>query len=167
MADRVNLAQIKTQLKSIFDAANTTTASPIDLSSNLTTRVQRVFKVHPAMIQPQASLFPYVTCYISDKEILRDDISKDQLSAKRRAKIKIDVVGAVWNQNYISDESDPADEDINYLMENIELVLRTSPTINSYVQWQFPNSIEYYVANIDEQTHLRAGILKIEATVFY
>ena len=77
MASRVDLNGIKTELKSLFDTANTTTASPIDLSSNLSNskRVNKVLTIHPEMILPQASLFPLVTCYIDSKTIKRLDIA--------------------------------------------------------------------------------------------
>jgi hypothetical protein len=151
----------------MLDSANTTTASPIDLSSDLTSRVKRVMSVHPEMIVPQASFYPFVTCYILDKPIERDDIAKDQLSAKRQAKIDIEVVGAVFNQNVTSVDKDPADTDINYLMENVELVLRSDPSLGGLVKWQRPQDIKYYTTMFDAQTHIRAGILRLQASVFY
>lgn len=167
MATRVDLNGIKDQIQTVLIAANTTTASPIDLSSGLSQRVQRVLKIHPAMINPQASFFPLVTCFISEKSINAEDIAGSQLNSKRTAKVSIEVVGAVWNQNFTADDEDPADEDINYLMENVELVLRGDPSLTSKVKWQKPSSTEYYNAGLDEQTHLRFGILKLEGTVFY
>lgn len=167
MATRVGLNTIKSELKTLFNDANTTTASPIDLSSNLTKRVQKVLSVHPEYIPVQASFYPCVTCYIPDKAIEADDIAKDQLSTKRKAKVSIDIVGAVFNQNINDVTKDPADEDINYLMENIELVLRSSPNINGLVLYQKPNSCRYYSSILNSNVHIRVGILSIDATVFY
>lgn len=96
-----------------------------------------------------------------------DDIAKDQLSAKRKADISIDVVGAVFNQNVLDVTKDPADEDINYLMENIELVLRSDPTLSGAVLYQRPTACQYYSTIIGSNVHLRVGILKLEATLFY
>lgn len=167
MASRVALNTIKSNLKSLFDSSNTTTASPIDLSSNLTKRVQKVLSVHPEFIPIQASHYPCVTCYISEKATPQDDIAKDQLSTKRKAEISIDVVGAVFNQNILDITKDPADEDINYLMENIELVLRSDPTLSGVVLYQRPTTCQYYSTIIGSTSHLRVGILKLEATLFY
>jgi hypothetical protein len=66
MAVRVDLNGIKTQIKVLLDSENTTGASIIDLSSGLANskRVQKILKVNPEMIVPQASFFPLVTCYI-------------------------------------------------------------------------------------------------------
>lgn len=169
MAVRADLIGIKEQIQTVLLTANTTTASPIDLSANLSNskRVQQVLKVHPEMIVPQASFFPLVTCYITDKTVTQADIAKDQLSSKRRAKISVDIVGSVWNNNFVTLDEDPADEDIGYLMENIELALRSDPNLSTKVNWQIAKGCQYYTTVLDEQTHLRSGILKIECDVFY
>ena len=67
MAAVVDLNGIKSTLKTLFDTANTTTASPVDLSNNMTQRVKRVLTVNPEQIPPQASFFPFVTSYITSK----------------------------------------------------------------------------------------------------
>ncbi len=56
MAARVDLNGIKTAIRDTLLAANTTTASPIDLSSNLSNskRVTNVIKVNPEMILPES-----------------------------------------------------------------------------------------------------------------
>lgn len=169
MAARCDLNGIKDALMALFAAANTTTASPIDLSSGLSSRVKKVSSVHPEMIPFQASHWPYVTCYIDSKTINleRTDIAKDQLSNKRAANVNIMVVGGIWNQNLKDQAIDPADKDINYLMENVELVLRSSPNLGGAVKWQMPEAIEYYSGKINETVHLRGGILKLSASIFY
>lgn len=169
MAARANLNGIKTALQTTLLAANTTTGSPIDLSSNLSNskRVLQVLKINPERIIPQASIFPLVTCYIENKTIRRDDMAKTQLDTKRRATITIAVVGSLWNDTYVSIDNDPADEDINYLMENIELILRSDYNLGATVNWQKPSDVSYYTTILDEQTHLRSGVLKLECEVFY
>ncbi len=169
MAARVDLNGIKEAVQNTLLAANTTTASPIDLSAGLSNnkRVRQILKVNPEMIRPQASFFPLVTCYVTSKPIATMDIAKDQLSSKRRAKVLVDVVGSVWNNNILTIDEDPADEDINYLMENIELALRGDYNLGAKVSWQVAKECTYYTTALDEQTHLRSGILKLECEVFY
>lgn len=167
MAVRCDLNGIKTQIASILGDANTTTASPIDLSANMSVRVKKVLKINPNQIPPQISFYPFVTCYVTNKTMESGDMGKDQLNAKRKARITVEVVGGILNDNFATDTEDPADEDINYLMENIELTLRGNPTLNSKVLWQVAGDVSYYSAPLDEQTHLRAGILKLEGTVYY
>lgn len=169
MATRAGLNDIKEKIQNLFLAANTTTATPIDLSANLASsiRVREILKLHPEMIIPQASMFPLVTCYIQNKNMRRDDIAGSQLNTKRRSTITVDVVGSVWNSNFSQVDEDPADEDINYLMENIELILRSNPSLDGLVSWQKPVSCRYYTTILDEQTHLRSGILQLECEVFY
>ncbi len=173
MAARVDLNGIKSELKVIFDAANTTTAVaiglPIDLSQDLlnSKRVQRVMTTHPEMITPQASFYPLVTSYVLDKDVVGADIRSNQLLGQRNADVLIGVVGAVWNSNIVTVDTDPADTDINYLMENIELVLRGNPNLNGKVKFQRPLSIKYYTYPLNQQTHIRYGILTLTAKVLY
>lgn len=169
MASIADLVGIKNQIKTTLSLANTTTASPIDLSSNLSNskRVVRVLAINPERINPQASLFPLVTCYIDLKTIKTDDIAKTQLSSKRRATVDLKVVGSLWNNNFVSVEDDPADDDILYLMENTELILRSDYNLGAKVSWQRPTDCKYYTTVLDEQTHLRSGVLSFACEVWY
>lgn len=167
MADRCDLNGIKTQLSTIFTSANTTTGSPIDLSAGMTQRVSKILKVNPNMIPPQISFYPFVTCYVVSKTMEQKSMSVDQLQAKKMATITVEVVGGILNENFVTDTEDPADEDINYLMENIELTLRAYPTLNSKVIWQIAKDVTYFSSPLDERTHLRAGIITLEGKVFY
>lgn len=169
MASRVDLNGVKEAIQNALLSANTTTASPIDLSANLSNnkRVQQILKVHPNMIAPQASFFPMVTCFIPAKSVKTEGIGGGQLLNQRRATLEVSVMGSIWNSNFVSIDEDPADEDICYLMENIELALRADATLNAKVNWQRPSSCKYYTDRLDEQTHLRSGILTLECEVFY
>lgn len=167
MAARVDLAGILENLQTTLDSANTTTASPIDLSSSMSRRVQQVLKVHPLRIPQQASFYPFVTCYVRKKSTETKTIAVDQLSAKRKATVYVDVVGAVWNDAFSTADEDPADKDINYLMENVELAIRGNPNLTASVLWQVAGDIDYYDQRFDENTHLRAGILSLQATIYY
>lgn len=169
MAAVVDLNGIKSAIQTVLNAANTTTASPVDLSNGLSgsRRVQRVLKTHPERIRMQASFFPLVTCFIPNKGIKSEAIAGGQLNNKRRATIELQVVGGIWNQNFQQVDEDPADEDISKLMENIELALRADATLSGKVNWQRPSSCKYYTTLIDEQTHLRSGVLTLECEVFY
>jgi hypothetical protein len=169
MATIADLNLIKDRIRDLLLSANTTTASPVDLSNGLanTQRVKQVLKINPQMIVPQPSFFPLVSCFVESKNILRDDIAKDQLNTKRRALITLSIVGTIWNDNYVSLDEDPSDEDINSLMENIELIMRSDPNLGGAVNWQKPGDVSYYTSILDEQTHLRSGVLKLECQVWY
>lgn len=169
MAGVVDLNGIKEAIQTLLQSANTTTASPIDLSNGLSgsRRVNQVLKIHPERIRPQASFFPLVTCFIPEKAIRNETIAGGQTRNTRRATIRVEVVGAIWNQNFQRVDEDPADEDISTLMENVELALRADSTLSGKVNWQRPTGCKYYSTYIDEQTHLRSGILSLECEVFY
>lgn len=170
-AVRADLNGIKEAIQNILLAANTTTATPIDLSSGLANnkRVVKILKTHPEMIRPQASFFPLVTCYIPGKEIKTETIAGSQLNNQRQATIEVSVLGSVWNNNMSSVDEDPADEDIQTLMENIELALRaaTGTNLNAKISWQKPSSCKYYTTILGQQTHLRSGILTLECKIWY
>lgn len=167
MAVRCDIVGLLEEVQTILETANTITASPIDLSANLTTRINKVLKVHPERIRPQASFFPLVTMFISSKPVVTQDIANSQLQATRRSKINLSIVGSIWNTNITSVDEDPADEDVQYLMENIELALRGNPTFNAKVAWQAPTDVKYYITLMSEKTHLRSGILNYECEMFY
>jgi hypothetical protein len=115
----------------------------------------------------QSSFFPLVTCYITGKDINSSDIAKDQLNAKRECQINVEIAGAVWNSNITNNLNDPADNDINYLMENVEIILRNDPNLSGKVLWQKPSDISYYSTGLDEQSHLRFGVMKLSCKLFY
>lgn len=165
----LDLNGIKERIQTVLANANTVGASPIDLSNGLAgnVRVNNIWTVNPEMIVPQASVFPLVTCYIVSKDVSGQDIAKDQLSARRRATLTFNIVGTIWNDNIETYSEDPADNDINVLMENIELILRSDPSLNNLVTWQKLKSCKYYTSVLDEQTHLRSGVLQYECEVFY
>lgn len=163
---QVDFGNIKDQIKSVLDTANTTTASPIDLSSGLTKRVQKVLKVHPGKIGIQASFYPCVTMFVDQKTLQADTIARNQATAKRMAECDLKIVGMVWNPIMSSNLEDPADEDVEKLMENVEEVLRSSDNLNGAVMWQIPTAVTYH-SSFDEQTHMRAGVLNLKVKVNY
>ena len=162
----LDLNNLKEQVQSIFQAANTTTATQ-DLSAGLETRVQRVLKVNPSRIPIQSNNYPYVTVYIDSKEVELTDFAGNQLAAKRKGTVSLKVVGVVWNSSITDDETDPADEDCEDLMENIEQVLRANPTLGGIATWSYPTAVTYHNVSLDEGVHIRAGMLNLETTIIY
>ena len=162
----LDLNDFKEQIQSIFQTANTTTAAT-DLSTGLGTRVQRIMKINPARIPIQASLYPCVTIYIESKSIEMATIAINQTNAKRRADIDFKIGGIVWNSTNNDPEVDPSDDDCESLMENIEQIMRSNPTIAGLATWSYPTNVTYHALRVDEETHLRAGLMNYRATVFY
>lgn len=162
----LNIGTIKTQFKSILDTANTTTAA-YDLSSGMTKRVQKVLKVNPSLISPQASFIPWVTISTDRKSVEHSTIAKDQLTGKRTGLVSFSVVGCVWEDIFSTVDVDPADENIEKLMENIEEVLRRNYRLNNSVDWTKTEEVSYHSLPIDEQTHMRVGVLNLTCRVQY
>lgn len=162
----LDLNGIKEQLQTIFEAANTTTATR-DLSSGLETRVQKILKVHPGRIPIQANWYPFVTIYIEAKDVAEKSICKGQANSKRRADVDIKIAGCVWNSTVANDDGDDASDDAESLMENIEQILRSYTDINSTVSWSFPVRITYHNYAFEEDASLRAGVMTYRAIAYY
>lgn len=163
---QVNLVGIKEAIQTILENANTTTASPVDLSANLSTRVQNILKVDPNRIGVQADFYPYVTVFLEEKAPVADTISNTQAASRRLRTVTYQVAGVVYHDAFSSNE-DPADDEIEYLMENIEETLRSNTTLSDTVLWQNVGPVRYHSAAFDDNAILRAGLLTLEARVQY
>lgn len=162
----INVSAIKTQFKTILDTANTTTAA-FDLSAGMTRRVQKVLKVNPSLIAPQASFFPWVTISLDRKAVQHQTIAPNQLQAKRAAEMSFSVVGAVWQDILTDVTADPADENIEILMENVEEIVRRNYKLGNTVNWTKTTEVTYHTLQLEEQTHMRVGVLTLMCRVDY
>lgn len=162
----LDLNSLKENIQSILQGANTTTATR-DLSADLDRRVQRILKVNPTRVPIQADWYPFVGVFIDDKTIELQDFAGNQMNAKRKAAVSVKIVGAVCNAVINDAEIDPADEDCESLMENIEEILRGNATLNGVATWSYPSRVTYHNATLDEGVHVRAGMLDLGVVVFY
>jgi len=153
----IDINNIKTQFKSIMDAANTTTAA-YDLSTGMNTRVQSIFKVNPLKIPVSSSYYPYVTIYADTKDIQQTNINTNFKIAKFGANLNLLVVASVWEPQQFDMTEDEGDEQIEVLMENIEEILRRNHKLNASVGWCKFDRVEYHTLPIEEQTHIRYGV---------
>lgn len=161
------LTSLKTQIKTILDAANTATAA-VNLSGGSSKVVAKVMKVNPLAFPIQASFYPLVSVYVDSKATRDDGIAKAQATARRKAKVTLNVVGAVWNANWAnSDSVDEASDDCEHIMENIEEILRSNTQLASLCSWQMPSSVDYINAPMGGSAHIRTGVLKLEVTLWY
>lgn len=169
LAGRVDLWGIKQKIKQILDANNLEMGAPfLDLSDSMSKRVKKVFTLHPERIKPQASLYPAVCVYTDRKPISPSTIAVNQVRGKRTTDLTLTIVGMVWqNQVAGNNYDDPADKDIEILMENIEFILRNYPNLDGLGTWQFPNDVTYFSASFDEQTHFRVAFMDLRLKVFY
>lgn len=163
----VNINNIKTQIKSILDTANDVAAS-YDLSTNMTNRVQTVWKQNPEILPIQATLFPLVTIYLDNKSIQADTIARNQATGKRKATIVFKIYGATYNSAFTNVYEDIADNDIEYLMENIEEILRSNGNLNGTVGWAIPTNVDYISGfTEDESAFVRAAMMDLNITIYY
>lgn len=165
----INIATIKTQIKSALDSNNTTTSAILDLSQGLSQRVKQVATVNPELLPIQATAMPVVTISLESKSIENKTIAKNQVDGRRLARLRFRITAMVWNQNSFSASpfADPAANDLEIFMENIEFILRNYSDLANAVNWQFPTDATYHQASLDEDSHFRVGFLDLEASVYY
>ena len=162
MASAISLNQIKTNIKALFDA------NLSDLSTGLPATVAKVLKINPQNIPMQPSFFPAICIFTDSKDIELTDIAVNQDMGKRRGDIEMKIVGLIWNDNYNTDSDDPADDEIETLMENIEVVLREGDTtFSGLVLWSFPTNVTYFSFPTSEQSHMRAGVMTLSLKAHY
>ena len=161
---------IKGNLKTIFDTANTTTAST-DLSNGLAgnKRVLKVLTINPELIPIQPSFFPAMTIWLDRKEIDLQDMAINQAKAQRKATLNLKVAAIVWNNNMQDLTEDDAQDDCEILMENAERIIRDNDTLNnaSQVRWNSPDLVTYHTAIFSEEAHLRIGVMDLDVILFY
>ena len=167
-ANTVPLNELKEQIRYVLATNNTTTGAPVDdLSSGLARRVQMILKVNPEKIPPNDNILPALTVFIDSKNTAPDTIARNGSTGKRKAEINIKIAGMVW-EPYTTDRiEDPADEDLETLMENAEKILRGYDNLGGNVSWQFPTAITYHSLGWDEKAHYRGALMDIKATVHY
>ncbi len=162
----LDLNALKETLQTILSTANDTAAA-YDLSTSLTTRVQRVVKLNPALINVQSNWYPFVSCYVESKDVELKDMVGTQLASKRQGDINLRIMGAVEVNLHADPETDEADDECEQLMENIEEVLRRNPTLDGRVLWQYPVRVKYYNQEVEEGACVRVGLLDLKATLLY
>lgn len=164
----VNITGLKTDIKSLLDTANDTAAS-YDLSTGLSRRVQQVNAYNPEKIMPEANILPAVFIWAAAKRVNLETINLSLASGKRKAEVMFSVAGAVWVPYTTTVTQDPADDDCEKLMENIEEVLRASDTLGGRAKWHLTSDVTYHTALAPngEDAHLRVGLMALKATVFY
>lgn len=165
----INIVGLKTSIKSLLDTANDTVAA-YDLSAGLSRRVQYVNTYNPEKIMPEAHILPAVFIWAAAKKVNLETINLSLASGKRKAELLFSIAGIVWVPYTTDNTKDPADDDCEILMENIEEVLRNSDTLGgSVAKWHLTSDVTYHTALAPngEQAHLRVGLMSLKAVVYY
>jgi hypothetical protein len=166
----VDLNDIKEQIQTLFESANTTTGTTgvsTDLSASLSTRIQSILKINPDRLLVQAPLYPCVTAYIDDKTKNEDQITPTQTSMKRVSTVNVKVAGLVQNFVISDLDEDAADNECEILMGNVEAVLAEDATLGGSVVWQFPTEVIFHNETLDEGANIRVGVLNLECLVLH
>jgi len=164
----INIGGLKSGIKTLLDAANDTAAT-YDLSEGMSRRVQYVNTYNPEKIMPEAHILPAIFIWAAAKKVNLETINLSLASGKRKAEVLFSIAGIVWVPYSSDNTGDPADDDCEILMENIEEVLRNSDTLGGTVKWHLTSDVTYHtgLAPNSESAHLRVGLMALKATVYY
>ena len=159
----IGLGGIKTAFRNIMVNNNTTTSE--GLSENLSTKVAFIGKTNFEKVMFDAEKYPFVTCYYDNYEIESETMAKDQATGKRLATLEMKIAAGIWNPNFGAITADPADDELEILLENIETVMRNNTDMSATCDWQKPTGVEFntFIATDEEDdAHIRVGIMTLE-----
>jgi hypothetical protein len=163
----LDINNIKDQIKSILDTSNDSGAT-YDLSSNMTERVTGVYRLRPERLRDIGDHYPLVTIYTVRKSTQNADIALSLQTGKRFADITFEIAGVIYDTNYITDNTEnPSQNEAEYLMENIEQVLRNDGQLNGTVKWHSVVDVNYFALPVDEESHYTVAIMELECRVQY
>jgi hypothetical protein len=163
----VDLNGIKDQIKSILDTANTTTAT-YDLSTNMDERVTGVYRLRPERLRDIGDHFPLVTVYTVRKNTQNADVALSLQTGKRFADVTFEIAGVIYDTDFVTDNTEnPSQNEAEYLMENVEQVLRNNGQLNSTVKWHTVNNVDYFALPVTEESHYTVAVMELECRVQY
>lgn len=164
----IDIATLKTAIKAQLDANNTSTGAAIrDLSANLSKRVVRVALMNPIDYKMVTTEMPAV-CIYTDAKVPRNTAIGAVNQTKREGMLRLTVCALNYNPNMAGADAftDVASRDLEYLMENIEEVLRQSPEISG-AKWLEMGEITFHNAPADEDTYFKVALTDLTYKYFY
>lgn len=162
----IDLSGLKSDIRGLLDTANDTAAT-YDLSTGLSRRVKSVNAYNPEKLRPEGNEFPAVFIWTAAKRVNLETINVSLAGGKRKAEVLFNLAGIVWVPYTTTITQDPADNDCEKLMENIEEILRASDTLGGKAKWHLTSDTTYHSASYGEDAHMRIGIMSLRATVHY
>lgn len=164
----IDISGLKSDTAGLLTTANDTAAT-YDLSANMSRRVQYVNTYNPEKLMPEAHILPAVFVWTAAKRVNLETINRTLATGKRKAEVMFNVAGVVWVPYTSTPTTDPADDDCEKLMENIEEVLRNNDTLGGKARWHLTSDVTYHTAMApnSEDAHLRVGLMSLKATVYY
>ncbi|RJP50519.1 MAG: hypothetical protein C4586_05910 [Anaerolineaceae bacterium] len=164
----IDIATLKSAIKAQLDDNNTSTGAPIrDLSSNMSKRVVRVALMNPIDYQIVTTEMPAV-CIYTDTKIPKNTSVGAVNQTKREGMLRLTVCALNYNPNMAGANvyNDVASQDLEYLMENIEEILRQSPEISG-AKWLQMGEITFHNSPADEDTYFKLAFTDLTYKYFY
>lgn len=164
----INYKNVLDEIQDVLQAWNDTTAA-YDLSTNLTTRVQRISQRNPAMISGQPSKFPSICIRLNRDDKNFSEISANGIQGKKVSELGFSIIGILYYNSFSdtnTDNDDYSDMEVHYLAENVEEVLRRNARLSNKVLYSYPTSVNFY-DDLDEEAYFRTFVMDYKAKLFY
>lgn len=135
---RTNITAIKT----VLDAANTTTASP-DLSGSLTTRVKNVYLNDPEIVDMRGDIYPAIFIRVNKKDENFEGLgATGPNGALKRADVSYDVIG-FYRKDGVNSTHASALSELDKLAQNMEAVFERDFTLSGTALYCQPVTTEF------------------------
>lgn len=128
-------------------------AKATTLSTNLTTAVQQVIKGDPNNIPVQANMYPTVFVYLTKKD--EDWVTLG--GALKQTVLTFEIYALVL----LTGTSDSSDQEVRYLSDNIENLLRANSDLQGTVDFCNPSECSFERA-FKEGTYLSCAVITLE-----
>lgn len=161
---KVDYANIKNQVKAILEAANTSTATPLDLSNGLRDRPLLISMRHPAKVMADAPELPAVCMYYDQEDNVVETFAKDLSNANIRNDIELRIVSIVSFIDIGSTDVE-SDSECETLNSNVKEILRNNFTLNDAVKFSVPLRTTFF-EDISEENIIRAAEFTLKCTVY-
>ena len=163
----VNYKNVIDNIQSILKDWNKATAT-YDLSTNLDKRIGVISKRNPSFIVDQPSQLPAICIRIDNDTKAFEEMSRTNLQASKKSELTFSIIGLLWYNPLLGnvDANDPSDDEIHYMAENVEEVLRRNHKLNGSVLYSYPESIDFY-EDLDEESYFRTFVMSYKAILFY
>jgi hypothetical protein len=139
----LNLSSVTSSLKTLLLNNNTTTSS-YDISSGLTTRVQKIAIGDPTILPIANTEYPAVTIHLKNKTEQFSQIGRSG-NTKRDIELDYQITPITYSGAGVGTGMETAVLECYKLSGNIENLMRNSidMSLGAYVEWILPSEVEY------------------------
>lgn len=140
-----------------------TTTSVVDLSANLTTRVQNVYKNDPGIVGLRGDIYPAVFVRVNKKkENFAGLGATGPAGARKEAVVDYDIIGFYRKDGAYGTQQQVLVE-LENLAKNIEGVFQQETSLSGTAMWCQATDTEFFGPFAQGEVWIKAVVCKLEA----